>query len=94
LGTQRTRSFPLGTVVATPALLAEAEEHGIDLAALLARHAACDWGDVDHHDQRANDAALRNDERLLSAYQVGSVRVWIITEADRSSTCLLRPSDY
>ncbi len=86
--------FELGRVVATPGLLADAAAAGIDLGAFLDRHAAGDWGDVDRGDWRANDAALRHDERLLSAYQSGAVRIWIITEADRSSTCLLRPDDY
>src|SRR5579862_9234575 len=86
--------FHLGRVVATPALLSVAEAEGIDLHALLARHHAGDWGDVDKPDARANEHALKRGERLLSAYQVGGTRVWIITEADRSSTCLLRPADY
>jgi len=34
-------------------------------------------------------------DRLLSAYRLrdGS-KVWIITEADRSSTCILLPEEY
>ena len=32
--------------------------------------------------------------RLLSSYTIAGERVWIITEADRSSTCLLFPSEY
>jgi hypothetical protein len=33
--------------------------------------------------------------RVLSAYRTNrSDRIWIITEADRSSTCLLLPSEY
>ncbi len=86
--------FDLGHVVATPTLLADADAAGVDLAPLLARHAAGDWGDVGRDDARANNTALRHGERLVSAYQCGALRVWIITEADRSSTCLLRPADY
>ena len=62
---------------------------------LLASHASGDWGEVDDHDRRANDHALRRGMRLLSVYTTASgERVWIITEADRSSTCLLLPEDY
>jgi hypothetical protein len=34
--------------------------------------------------------------RVLSSYPIGEAgaKVWIITEADRSSTCLLLPSEY
>ncbi len=38
---------------------------------------------------------LGHDTRLLSGYPVDEGRrVWVITEADRSSTCLLLPSEY
>jgi hypothetical protein len=38
---------------------------------------------------------LREGGRLLSSYAVAeSVKVWIITEADRSVTTLLLPEDY
>jgi len=50
---------------------------------------------VDDEDKRANDVALVNGDRLLSAYRtLLGVKIWIITEADRSSTCTLLPSDY
>ena len=61
----------------------------------LARHAGGDWGDVCPEDARANDQALREGMRLLSAYTLqDGTRVWIITEADRSSTCILLPEEY
>jgi hypothetical protein len=54
-----------------------------------------DWGEVCAEDKRANDAALKLGERLLSAYTLSAgVKVWIITEADRSSTCILLPEEY
>ena len=85
--------FPLGRVVATPgALDALAPEEPI---ALLRRHQSGDWGEVDGHDQRANNRALKDGTRVLSSYTTsGGEKVWIITEADRSSTCLLLPSEY
>jgi hypothetical protein len=34
-------------------------------------------------------------ERLLSAYKtLKGQKIWIITEADRSSSCVLLPSEY
>ncbi len=40
------------------------------------------------------EEALRYGSRLLSAYGQGAAKLWIITEADRSSTTVLRPEDY
>lgn len=88
-------TFPLGQVVATPGALhafAAAEENYLPY---LMRHAGGDWGTVSPEDARANDQALRGGERLLSAYRLqGGTKIWIITEADRSSTCLLLPEEY
>lgn len=85
--------FPLGRVVATPgALDVLAPEEPL---ILLSRHLSGDWGEVDTHDRRANNRALKEGTRLLSAYTAASgERIWVITEADRSSTCLLRPEEY
>ncbi len=85
--------FPLGRVVATPgALDALAPEEPI---ILLQRHQSGDWGDVPPGDARENQRSLKDGTRILSVYMsAGGERVWIITEADRSSTCLLLPSEY
>jgi len=60
----------------------------------LSQHCSGDWGTVDAEDWEANNAALTDGTRLLSAYMVHGVKVWIITEADRSVTTLLLPRDY
>lgn len=61
----------------------------------LARHAMGDWGIVDAEDAQANRSAVRDGGRLLSAYELSTgVKVWIITEADRSTTTILLPSEY
>jgi hypothetical protein len=61
----------------------------------LARHANGDWGEVDEHDREANEYAVENGLRVLSAYTLSSgEKIWIITEADRSSTTILLPSEY
>ena len=61
---------------------------------LIDRHAAGDWGDLDAEDVAANVHAVQHDLRVFSSYEVGDGKVWCITEADRSSTCLLLPSEY
>ena len=85
--------FPLGAVVATPGALDVVNP--LELNRLLHRHATGDWGDLGPEDRAANDAALHNGGRIFSAYQCASgQRIWVITEADRSSTCFLLPSEY
>jgi hypothetical protein len=60
----------------------------------LSQHCSGDWGTVDAEDWEANNAAIADGTRILSAYMVHGVKVWIITEADRSVTTLLLPRDY
>lgn len=85
--------FELGQLLATPGVLDAAA--GEDLRPYLSRHAAGDWGDVGASDARANDRALSEGTRLLSAYRLrNATRVWIITEADRSATTILLPDEY
>jgi len=86
--------FPLGRVVATPGALNALVKAGQEPGALLQRHQAGDWGGVQHEDAEENRRSVRYGWRVLSSYTVGSNRIWIITEADRSSTCLLLPKEY
>lgn len=89
-----TALFDLGRVVATPGALEVLGATGTNPAELLARHVSGDWGHLDGHDRRENARSLKTGARILSAYPVGEERVWIITEADRASTCILLPSEY
>ena len=90
-----TQRFPLGQLVATPGALAALAGVGATPLPYLQRHAAGDWGDVDQDDQRANDQALTEGERLLSVYQLpDGTRLWIITERDHSLTTVLLPAEY
>ena len=59
-----------------------------------ATHAAGDWGRLCDDDRLANELALQGGARILSAYEVDGARVWVITEADRSATTALLPSEY
>lgn len=58
------------------------------------RHACGDWGDCADEDWELNDLAMVKGGRLLSVYQANGIRFWIITEADRSATTVLLPTDY
>ena len=88
--------FDLGAVVATPGALALLETSGESPAALLNRHRSGDWGEVPPEDARENARSLKYGWRLVSSYPIGDAgeKVWIVTEADRSSTCILLPEDY
>lgn len=88
--------FGLGVLVATPGALAAIREAGQSPADFLKRHARGDWGEhLDGHDIKRNEIALRDGGRLMSAYPTTKGEtVWVITEADRSSTCVLLPSEY
>lgn len=87
--------FDLGQVVATPGALAALEQHQISPLTLVSRHVRADFGDIDQEDWQTNLAALRYAQRIVSAYAIApDTVIWIITEADRSATTLLLPSEY
>jgi hypothetical protein len=61
----------------------------------LNRHKSGDWGGLEEEDRQANDRALVEGTRILSAYHTGTgLKFWIVTEADRSVTTVLLPEDY
>lgn len=86
--------FSLGAVVATPAALDLLDRNGINATTYLTRHQSGDFGTIDAADAEENMTAIKYCSRVLSAYDVGIEGLWIITEADRSVTTLLLPSEY
>ena len=87
--------FPFRHVVATPGALAAIEKSGQQPGEFLARHVSGDWGAVPPEDIKENEVSLQHGFRLLSAYHTSAGdRLWVITEADRSSICILLPEDY
>jgi hypothetical protein len=87
--------FDLGQVVATPGALDALRRSSQSPGEFLTKHARGEWGDLDAHDAEANRTALREGGRIVSSYKtrLGDV-IWVITEADRSSTLLLLPGEY
>lgn len=96
--------FP-GRIVATPGALealdvaepiAEEPAGSLSLSMrLLARHLSGDWGDLDDFDKKQNDDAIKLNNRIFSAYALSAgVKIWVITEADRSVTTFLLPEEY
>jgi hypothetical protein len=87
--------FELGRVVATPGALEALERSSQRPGEFLMKHARGEWGDLDEHDAEANRIAVREGGRIVSSYKTRlGDRLWVITEADRSSTCLLLPEEY
>lgn len=86
-------AFQPGAIVATPGALALADHR--QLAELLRRHLAGDWGDLSAEDKKANDDAVRFGDRILSSYRTAAGdKLWVITEASREVTTVLTPGEY
>ncbi|MGB4912173.1 MAG: hypothetical protein WBO95_08580 [Candidatus Dechloromonas phosphoritropha] len=87
--------FTIGEVVSTPGALEAMQAANVSPLALLHRHLRGDWGNLDKHDKQLNDLAIKDGSRIFSAYKItATIKVWLITEADRSATTFLLPSEY
>jgi hypothetical protein len=92
---KKRRVFELGHIIATPGALAALQKADQEPHDFLARHVACDWGDLSDQDQKENDHSLEHGFRLLSSYRTNAgEKLWIVTECDRSATTLLLPEEY
>jgi hypothetical protein len=98
-----TSSFSMGQVVATASIqslmTSDLSFHTFIYTCLM-RHEVGDWGEVCEEDHESNELALVSSHRLFSVYHcsaehsVHGDRIYIITEADRSATTVLWPSEY
>lgn len=87
--------FKLGSIFATFGAHEALQEDAELGALLLTRHAFGDFGDVCEEDRNLNVEAVKLGGRILSVYKLPhGPTVWIITEADRSTTTLLLPEEY
>lgn len=89
--------FNIGKLYMTAAIaeaLKDNTQFSIEIHAALYRYSNCDWGDMSGEDKRINDSALKDGDRIFAAYKTSKGKIWIITEADRSCTTILFPSDY
>lgn len=93
--------FKLGQLVATKDV-DERMQHDRIFAAFVSksirRYKEGDWGDVCEEDRLQNDYSADNGERILASYEQAGVKepmkIWIVTEWDRSSTTILFPEEY
>lgn len=88
--------FPLGQIVSTPGAIDALGTEAVSAGELIQRHVSGDWGELSEDDRRENELSVEQGFRILSAYTLPrtNVKLWIITEADRSVTTLLLPDEY
>lgn len=87
--------FPLGQIVATQGANEAFKKTGENPLTFLAMHVTGNWGELDPFDQKENELSVKQGFRILSAYRLkDGTKFWIITEADRSSSCFLLPEEY
>ena len=65
-----------------------------ELLTLVRRHITGDFGEINEEDRQENLLSIREGFRIMSAYTINDTKLWVITEADRSSTTILFPSEY
>lgn len=87
--------FPLGRIVTTPGAKEILDLYPGLAATLLNRHITGDWGEVCEADAMENDLSVEHGFRVFSVYRSpAGDKLWLITEADRSATTFLLPSEY
>lgn len=90
-----TGKFTLGTLVLTPGAIDALLRSGETPIPMLLRHVSGDWGNISDDDKQANERAIDKGERLLSSYNTKlGVKLWVITEANRTCTTVLLPDEY
>ena len=95
LATETKSLFPLGQTYATPGALEALSEAEQEAAEFLHRHQSGDWSELCEEDRRENQFSIDKRLRIFSAYHTSKgQKLWVITEADRSVTTLLLPSEY
>ena len=87
--------FNLGRIVATPGAIDALNEANQEASEFLRRHITGDWGELGDEDKELNDLAVYNGDRIFSAYVLNTnVKIWVITEHDRSLTTILLQEEY
>lgn len=101
-----TQKFNLGRVLASPLVThLEKELPSFSAVKYIKAHHAGDWGDLCDEDKEENELALTQGFRIFSAYSIEdlegyaalgfrSIKVFVITEHDRSSTTILLSEEY
>ncbi|MBL6986374.1 MAG: hypothetical protein ISR72_04870 [Methylobacter sp.] len=88
--------FELGKITMTPSAISIIASYKVAIGDLLDRHERGDYGEVSEIDWRENTLALLPEsvERVMSVYNVGTDKLWVITDPDRKVTTLLTEEDF
>lgn len=90
-----TRRFPLGRTYLTLGAIEALTEAGQSPQEFISCHARLEQGEVCDEDHRENLFSVDKSLRIFSAFKtIQGVKLWVITEADRSVTTILLPSEY
>lgn len=87
--------FQLGRIFATPGAIDALEESKESAQTFINRHARLEQGELSGEDLKENLFSVNKSLRIFSAFKTAKcVRIWVISEADRSATTILLPSEY
>ncbi len=87
--------FPLGQIVATNGALEALEVARQSPQEFISRHARLEQGELSDEDYKENLFSVNKPLRIFTAYKTSKgVKIWVITEADRSTTTILLPEEY
>lgn len=89
---KRQSPFTLGKIVVTDAV---SRIIGMPtIHQLIEKQLGYDWGNICKDDWYQNDAAVENNDRVVSRHIVDGETLFVITEADRSTTTILFSYEY
>lgn len=87
--------FSLGHLFLTQGAVEALEESGQSAQDFISRHARLEQGELCDEDHRENLFSADKHLRIFSVFKTANgVKIWVITEADRSATTILMPSEY
>jgi hypothetical protein len=87
---QQQPKFPLGKITVTPNVVDAFFAAHQTPHEFMARHRAGDWGEISQYEKAQNEHGLKDGLRILSAYRLKTgVKVWILTNAERTATSIL-----
>ncbi len=92
---ETTRRFPLGHTFITPGAIDALTEARQSPQEFISRHSRLERGELCEEDHRENLFSVDKPLRIFSTFKTAQgVKLWVITEANRSATTILLPSEY